>query len=63
MAVDTKRPEQKPAEPKKAHIRAVFGDIIHPYTETRFTTSASKVHEVDSWITIQLEAGKIVVED
>lgn len=56
---DLKTPEKKVEAPKKVLVRATLGDIVHPFTDTRFVLDASKPHERDAWIDVQLEAGKI----
>ena len=58
----------QPATPAKAEVvqkrfRAAHGRIQHPFTLDWFDTENSKKVEVDSWIKIQHEAGKLVEEE
>jgi len=50
------------AKPRKLLLRAVHGELVHPYTrpEVRFSTENAKSHEVDGWVKIQMDAGKLV---
>ena len=51
------------AAPKKVNVRAAIGDIVHPFTHVRFTIDSLKPHDLDSWIEIQRDAGKIEVAE
>lgn len=59
MATEAKKEDVKVAEVKKVNLRAVHGYIQHPFTLTAFDTEGFKPHEKDSWVTIQIEAGKL----
>lgn len=50
------------AKPKKLLLRAVHGELVHPYSkpEVRFSTENAKSHELDGWVKIQMDAGKLV---
>lgn len=68
MAIDVKAPKIGPKEEvketvKRVNVRAIIGDIVHPFSHTRFTVDSLKPHDLDSWITIQKEAGKIEVTE
>lgn len=50
---------------KTVRLRAVHGDLIHPFLqpEVRFETDKSQKVIVDSWTKIQFEAGKLALDD
>lgn len=50
---------------KKARLIAVHGLMVHPFTnpEVRFTPGDSRSIEVDDWVLVQVEAGKLVVSE
>lgn len=50
------------AQPRKAYIRTVSGELLHLFTNVTFTTDPKKV-EVDGFVQVQLDAGKLVVAD
>lgn len=43
-------------------LGAVYGDIYHPFDNTKFTVGSYKKHERDTWVDIQLAAGKLEIE-
>ncbi len=45
----------------KETIRAVHGDLLHPYTDVRFTTTDEKRVQVDGWVKAQGDAGKLAI--
>lgn len=53
--------KQDDAKPRSLRLRAVHGDIVHPFTCHRFTTDSEDKHVEDSWVKIQVEAGKLAV--
>jgi hypothetical protein len=57
-------PAEAPKEPakKKAYVRTVQGDMVHLFTNVRFTTDPKKV-EIDSFVQTQLDAGKLILSD
>lgn len=50
-------------KPERLSLIAVHGDIYHPFDNTKFTTDAAKKHDRDDWVNVQLEAGKLKVEE
>lgn len=53
-------PNDKPAPKAKIlRLKAVHGDIVHPTDATVFTVDSSKKHELDGWVKMQLDAGKL----
>ena len=42
-------------------MKAVYGLLIHPYTQTRFNRDKAIGHELDGWCKTQIEAGKLAV--
>ena len=50
---------------KKARFTAVHGLLVHPFSdpEVRFTPGDSRSIEVDDWVLIQVEAGKLAVSE
>lgn len=44
-------------------LSAVHGRIIHPFTLADFDTDRAVKVEVDAWIKVQFEAGKLKIED
>lgn len=68
MAIDVKAPKIGPKEEaaevlKRVNVRAKLGDIVHPWTDTRFTVDALKPHILDAWITMQKNAGILEVTE
>jgi len=53
----------KAEAPVQKRIRAVHGRMQHPFTLVWFDTESSKKVEVDSWTTIQLQAGKLAEDE
>lgn len=46
----------------KVSIRAVFGGPMrNPLTEDLFTSEPSKPVELDQWLNVQIEAGKLEI--
>lgn len=69
---ETKTPEtkaeaakrvSKPTKGKVVRLIAVHGDICHYADGTRFSTDDSVKHEFDDWCEVQLEAGKLRVDN
>jgi len=50
--------EQAP-EVKRVRVKAVHGDIVHAFTAQRFTTTDEDKTDLDTWVQIQLDAGKL----
>ena len=50
---------------KKARLIAVHGLMVHPFSnpEVRFTPGDSRSIEVDDWVLVQVEAGKLAVSE
>ena len=50
---------------KKARLVAVHGLMVHPFSnpEVRFTPGDSRSIEVDDWVLVQVEAGKLAVSE
>lgn len=48
--------------PAKKRVYAVNGDMIHLFTNVRFTKDSKPV-EVDNWIEVQVEAGKLAYDE
>ena len=46
-------------KPKNVLVTAVYGDMVHPWTLTRFTSDAAKPHVEDEWVAMQRDAGKL----
>ena len=61
--IEVKTTEQKTKAPKKLSLRAVFGDLVHPYSkpEIRFKTNTINQCEEDAWVKGQIDAGKLVI--
>lgn len=38
---------------------AVHGLMVHPYTQAVFNVGAAVPHNEDSWVAVQVEAGKL----
>lgn len=53
---------QKESTPKKVMVYAVYGDMLHLYTNVWFTKDPKKV-EVDAFIQAQLDAGKLAISE
>lgn len=47
---------------KKAYVRTVQGEMVHLFTNVRFTIDPKKV-ELDSFVQAQLDAGKLVISE
>ena len=48
------------AKPKPTHVTALFGRMVHPYTGQVFDLGKGvEVWNVDNWIEVQIEAGKM----
>jgi len=62
---EAKKTKPEAAEAPKAKtvelvaLRAVYGLMIHPYTQARFDQSKATDHELDGWVKTQMDAGKI----
>lgn len=55
-------PKAAPVETKAEAklVTAVFGRMVHPYTHQVFDQGKeTKVWNVDSWLEVQIEAGKL----
>lgn len=70
MVQDSKAPKAPAVEtpvdvsklPARASVRAVFGGpMVNPLTEDRFAGEPSKPVDIDGWLKIQIEAGKIEI--
>ena len=50
---------------KKARLIAVHGLMVHPFSnpEVRFQPGDSRSIEVDDWVLVQVEAGKLAVSE
>ena len=64
MAAPTQ--DQKPARKTQAAdmkapmFRAVYGLMVHPFTSAHFDQNSEVEHVEDSWVTSQVEAGKLL---
>jgi hypothetical protein len=47
---------------KVVRLFSVHGDMVHATDLTRFNTETSKKHELDAWVQIQLDAGKLKID-
>lgn len=48
----------------KVRVRAVYGFMYHPFAEgVSFDTEKITKAEVDSWLLVQLKAGKLAIDD
>ncbi len=54
--------ESAAPQPRKLYLRTVSGELIHLFTNVKFTTDPKKV-EVDGFVQAQIDAGKLVVAD
>jgi hypothetical protein len=54
-AVVTARPKTIETMP----LRAVYGLLIHPYTQARFDSDKVVDHVVDDWVKTQMDGGKL----
>jgi hypothetical protein len=54
-AADKKTPKED-----SVWVRAVYGEMLHLYTNVRFTKDPKKV-ELDDFLNAQIEAGKLEV--
>jgi hypothetical protein len=59
MAQVKQTPSAKPTTPVSKKFSAVYGLIIHPFTQARFDIGSNTLAEVDSWVQCQLDAGKL----
>lgn len=51
---------QKKVEAKVPEFQSVHGVLVHAFTAVRFEAGKPVAHAEDSWITCQVEAGKLV---
>lgn len=59
--LETAMAEAKKEKDEVVFIRTVFGDMVDPTNNQRYTTEGQKV-VMTPWVKIQAEAGKIVFE-
>lgn len=50
-------------EGEKANLRAVFGEIIHPFTAQKFDTGSNVTVTVDNWTLVQFQHGKLALAE
>ena len=69
MTTDNKTPAPSPTAskapttakgPRKEYVRAVHGEMRHLFTNELFTATPKKV-EIDNFIEVQVEAGKLAL--
>lgn len=56
-----KAAEATPAEPKIARVRAIHGLMVHPFNSKHIDTDSEAKIEIDSWVQIQIDAGKLEI--
>lgn len=61
VAAAATSPEAPKVKAKKVALRAVHGLLVHPFLkpEVRFTPDTLVKAEIDAWVKVQLEAGKL----